>query len=321
LEPINRDLDFCAIREDEEKAKQYTYHYEIRLIRDKEGKPFTLDSSPATACLVGKLMENLLPEDDPRVTNKNVRINLLKDVVPLLLTLVESLAGVSPDLAKPVVESVLGNAFEFDFRPFFHKAVGPRNFLPAWDTPAFEGNENLRTLWLERECRQDTTLDAVSAVNYPQWSTKVTAQPYRVIDRFTCSEDTAKGRVLLPCSISGSKKVCDIDHFPAYSTTVTLGSANLDDLKNKLWNEFRISPIQADGIESDFPYVAFRDPTFNNLLYLDLYALATAGSPTFDVTRLDPSPGFSLATQETLNAAIAILSKRIGEILDLVGGL
>ena len=195
--------------------------------------------------------------------------------------------------------------------------MGPRAFLPAWDTPAIEPDENKRLLWLELECLPDTTQDVVASTRSVTFQTIANAQPYRVIDRFWCSEDTAKGRIFAQCDTMGNK-VCDIYHFPAWNTLTTAQNP-LNQLPG-LGQVFKIPQIAPDGIPGEFPYVAFRDPTFNRMLYIDLFSLAQAGSPSFDVAPIDPGPGFELADQVTLNAAIAILSTRVGEILNLIGG-
>ena len=60
-----------------------------------------------------------------------------------------------------------------------------------------------------------------------------------------------------------------------------------------------------DGLVSVFPYFAFTDPTLHGLVHVDLQALGLSGEP-----------GYSLADQTSLNAALAT---GIAPILDLVG--
>ena len=50
----------------------------------------------------------------------------------------------------------------------------------------------------------------------------------------------------------------------------------------------------ADGIASVFPYLAFSDPTWNGLVHVELEAVG-----------LSDTPGYALADQTSLNAALA----------------
>jgi hypothetical protein len=280
------------------------------------------------------MMESILRDDDPRVVHKDARVSLTKDIIPFLLSLLQGLdisglptALLNPDLVRPVLDQILGlDPFAFDFGPFFHDAVPPRDLLPAWDTPDMVTEPEKQLLWMELECLYDTSQDAIASTRSVTMQTVAATQPYRLIDRFICREDGTKNIVLQKCDTAGTLTRCDLYHFPAHNTANTSYPGSSGDLSG-LVNRFGISQIPPDrivdsnGNASDFPYIAFRNPSFNRLLWLDLYSLNLGGrsTPEFPYAlSLDNNPGFEPARLDTLNAAIAIISKRIGSLLSLL---
>jgi hypothetical protein len=338
--PIDPNVDLCAVRDsgNDELINENTFHFQVNLIyrnpNDPNAEPFYLHTTPFTGCLVSRMMDSILRDDDPRVVHKDARVSLTKDIIPFLLSLLQGLdisglptALLNPDLVRPVLDQILGvDPFAFDFGPFFHDPVSPRDLLPAWDTPGMVSEPEKQLLWMELECLYDTSQDAIASTRSVTMQTVATTQPYRLIDRLFCREDGTKNIVLQKCDTAGTLTRCDLSHFPAHNTTNSSYPGIPGDLDG-LVNTFGISQIPpdrivgSDGNASDFPYIAFRNPSFNRLLWLDLYSLNLGGGSTPEfpgALRLDNNPGFEPARLDTLNAAIAIISKRIGALLSLI---
>lgn len=338
--PIDPNVNLCDVRDssDESLIAQNTFHFQVNLIyrnpEDPSAQPFYLHTSPQTGCLVGKTMESILPDNDPRVSDKGARVSLTKDIVPFILSLLQGLeipdvptGLLTPEIVGPILRQILGeDPLQFDFGPFFHDAVAPRQLLPAWDTPAMVSDPNAQLLWLELECLYDTAQDGVASLRSVTMQTVATGQPYRLIDRFFCREDAEENVVLRRCNTAGTLTRCDIAHFPGYNTANTSypGSPGNDANLLQIFGIAQLSPdgvVDSKGEASDFPYIAFQDPSFNRVLWLDLYSLnlGDRNAPEFPgALSLDGTPGAELARQDTLNAALAMISKRIGPLLDLL---
>ncbi len=347
MEAIDPDSDLCDVRDSDDKrlVDEHTFIFEIRLgDMERDGsnaEDNELETSPETGCFVTKLMDTLLPPNDPRIEDPDARINLIEDVIPFVLGLVDS--DIVDAVGGDVVETFIGNAIEMDFGPIFHAGLGPRDFLVAWDTPSLEPNEDLRLLWMELECAFDYVNDPVVSErdeNYPAAATKVGSQkfagqqPYRVFDRLFCREEGGNFPVeLVRCEPDDSdtdtdEKLCDIPHFPGYNsnpdstklTGLTSGDAGYSAVRSSL-DTFGVGRLGRDGVEAEFPAFAFQNPSFGGMLYLDVYNLADLvfngdiPDATLDV---DSGPGFNEATQRSLNAYVALLSKQLGGLIDLI---
>ena len=338
LIPIDDEADLCAVRDsgDANAIRAHTYKFQLNFLfidDDEDGiedadaaSEKELETSPDTGCLVAKLMDMLLPPDDPRIEKPGVRINLIQDVVPVVLNLVGSSDAVDFDVAAifggDVIKSFIGDAIEFDLGPLFHSGQGVRDLLIAWDTPAMEPNPDLRLVWLELECVFDDSdpVIALRGENYPQFSAKMAAQPYRVLDRIYCREnnDDDYPVVLQDCGPEGLKH-CDLSHFPALNPDpVTPSLAGMAGVLTP-GISFGIGGLERDGVDSQFPYLPLLSPSLNGVLYLDIYSIADViyGDIPDELLAIDGGLGFKEATQLSMNAYIALLSKQLGPLLDL----
>jgi hypothetical protein len=325
-EPIDPDADLCDIRDNGTDAdlRASTFEFQIRLFTKQVGDgwekdPSVLESVPGTGCVVGKLMDSLLPPGDVRIEDPNARINLAEDVVPLLIDVLRDVTGLGNIINEDLIIGFIGNSIELDAGEFFYSGLGPRDLLPAWDTPSMVAADEPQLLWWENECSFDPLLDAVTAertTEYPEFATKATAQPYRVIDRFYCRESVDDDTVLQPCSAGADPLFCDLLHFPAENTNPA--APGLAGGSGPSLGAFGVSQIERDGLSSVLPAFAFRDPTFGGILYLDVYAFADQEDVVTDhMLAIDASVGFSPADQASLNAYLALLGSQVKEILDL----
>ncbi|RMF14948.1 MAG: hypothetical protein D6761_08675 [Candidatus Dadabacteria bacterium] len=341
LEPIDDEADLCAIRDeivanpdDTDLEDQNTFRFQLRLLfvddnEDGVEDDDALDSeelstSPEAGCFITKLMDSLLPDGDPRSEGTDGRLNLVNDIVPFALNLVDdTIANV---LAGDTVENFIGNAVELDLGPIFYSGLSPRDLLIAWDTPAMEPDADLRLIWMELECVFDTATDPVAklrASNYPAFATKMAEQPYRVYDRLFCRDGSKDTPVDIAKCGAGNKDECDIRHFPAVNsnpaTTSLAGSASV----NAPSVSFGISSLNEDGVASLFPYLPLQAPSFGGVLYLDVYSIAQVVDFDDDkipaeLTSIDGSVGFTEADQQSFNAWLALLSRQLGPLLDLI---
>lgn len=325
--PIDPDADLCDIRDNGTAAdvRDATFEFEIRLFTKKVGEgwekdPSTLESGPGTGCVVGKLMDSLLPPGDVRITDPDARINLAEDIVPLLIDVLRDATGLGNIINEDLIIGFIGNAIEIAPGAFFYSGLGPRDLLPAWDTPSMVAAGEPQLLWWEVECAFDPALDAVvgdRAADYPEFATKAAAQPYRVIDRFYCRESLPDDTVLAECSAGSDPFFCDLLHFPAENTNPALPA--LAGGSGPSLGGFGISQIERDGLSSVVPAFAFRDPTFGGVLYLDVYAFADQEGVVNDhLLAIDASVGFAPADLASLNTYLALLGSQIKEILDLL---
>lgn len=326
MEPIDPEADLCDIRDNGSSGdlRASTFNFRLRLFAERDGDGWkkahsVLESGPGTGCVVGKLMDSLLPADDVRVSDPEARINLAEDVVPLLVDVLVDATGLSI-INEDLIIGFIGNAIELDIGEFFYAGVGPRDLLPAWDTPSMVAGDEPALLWWEIECAFDPALDAITAdraVNYPEFATKATNQPYRVIDRFYCRESEDDDVVLRDCGAGDSPAACDLLHFPAENTWPA--DPSLAGGTGPSLGAFGVSQIGKDGVESVVPAFAFQDPTFGGVLYLDVYDLADReGLANDELLAIDATIGFSPADLSSLNAYLALLGGQISEILDLL---
>ncbi len=224
------------------------------------------------------------------------RINFDHDLLPLVASLGSSIAEsaglaiATPTLIKNTVRSFLGDSLEIDLYAFFavddsDLAGNLRGLLPVWEDIACNDMADcLATangFVMERECRSDAG------------SLPVAFRPASfddLLDGLTCGEGDARA---------------DTAHFAAAVTDAAV----------------TLTPIEADGIEGSFPYIAFQDASFHGVLWLDLEGLADAtGGDVADALRnVDSRSGFDRADNRTFNAWLAALSTSLDGILDLVG--
>lgn len=310
---IDRDLDTCAIRDtDEEDKAEYTFTINIVPPTEEDEVP-QLVTSAKTSCLIEKLKDSL--------DNQGVRINLRNDILPVVLTALAEgfVEGISPDLIVDVVTSIfddyVGDSLEFDFGPMFASPKGLRTFFPAWDSPEVEADEDLWLLVMESECRwsdpQDEYADEVS--HYRDNSSAFYES--RVVHRFFCREVEGMSRTITDTSNycpadqdDGARELCDTDHFYPTEGTNAAPASNAAGAAG-------VGRIARDGVHGLIPYIAFQDPSFNGLLYVDVYNKASAENKLGDV---DPDPAFSRATNATLNALLAFISSNFSDILGLI---
>lgn len=308
---IDRDLDTCAIRDTEDESKA-EYTFTINIIPPSEDDELPqLTTSAKTSCLIEKLKDSL--------DNQGVRINLRNDILPVVLTALAEgfVEGISPDLIVDVVTSIfddyVGDSLEFNFGPMFAHPKGLRTFFPAWDTPDVESDEDLWLLVMESECRWSTADEY--ADEEVTFATSAAYYPSRVTHRFFCREVEGMSRDITNTSNycpegqnDGAHQLCDTDHF--YPTEGTSPAP-----ANNPASAQGVGRIARDGVHGIIPYIAFQDPSFNGLLYVDVYNKSSAENKLGDV---DPDPAFSLATNATLNALLAFISSNFSDILGLI---
>lgn len=353
LEPIDPDADLCTIRDSDDEAliERNTYRFSINIMAEADASAdkgyvqtdSELESVPATGCLVGKIMNSLLPDDHPVNEDPEARINLIEDVLPVLDPILADPDVVGIPGLTGAIESFLGNAIELDPGAFFHGGLGPRGLLPAWDTPALlsaqgygtaQAREDGALLWMELECVFDEDSDGIAKLRssaYPEFATTYNDQPYRLFDRVYCRESEDRNndgdpdndvRLRRCDSDSGSEgDFCDIEHFPGHNPDAVTPAVEGPSSLNALVSSWGIGQIPNDGVDGRFPYIAFQSPSFNGVLYLDLYDIATQGGVSEapdELLALDPSRGFEPATQGQINAYLAEVSTRLDSILGLL---
>jgi hypothetical protein len=146
---------------------------------------------------------------------------------------------------------------ELDLGEFFANPVALRDLMPAWRQPAVAPS---------------TLNEAMAAFTEATF-----------VYEYECAD---------PLKENTKRIVCDNPVDTAHFTTPITNDATYDNL-GPYWS----GSIEADGIKNPFAYIAFRDPTFNGALYLDVANIGSAA--------LDNEVGMKVANQRTLNAAIA----------------
>jgi hypothetical protein len=264
-------------------------------------------SSEQSACLFQKLRSNLLWDDiaNPpsglreidqkqleslgRIYPARPRINFLKDMLPLVASIassaiknldlssdVQSLLGLAtPGLITNLVTDILGDSLEFDLYAFFDAGSKKR-----------AGNiRDLLPAWQRGACntKEECLIEQNIFIMELECAATVGEIPLAVTDQFLCKSGWAHA---------------DTQHFASEVTSLA---------------HFKMSPLEADGIESYLPYIALQDASFHGLLYLNLSGLAV----TFDggkqdiadnLRTLGGSSGFKAATLMNFNAFLAGLS-------------
>ena len=227
-----KDVDSCSLDPDIVTGKTI-----INIMVDENGnkKPLEMENKAGTACLLQKFHESLDYTD-----GKDVKIYLVTEILPLIISSVadsgmfdEQTASLLSQYATPdSLKSLLGDPIAFDFGGFFETAPahGLRDLLPAWDT----GDDPDKNFFvIEKECPNDV----------PGGS----SNPWYLRALTDVTSDTSFKDMIFPCD-----NPSDFAHFSFTYTGFPT-----------------ITEIPKDGIESKSLYIAFQDPSFNNLLYLN----------------------------------------------------
>ena len=228
-----KNVDVCAL-----PATTVTGKTVINIILDKDGKkkPIEMLNKAGTACVLKKIQESL-----DYTNGKDVKIYLITEILPVLI---DSIKGLLPEDTASLIEASqlntpeglknnlgLGDPIALDLGNFFENPPpkGLRGFFPAWDTSS-KWEENFFVL--EKECPNNN---------------RSADDPFYLRALTDVSKDAGIGDILFPCNNPE-----DLPHFsfsyPGFPTIIK---------------------IPADGIKSKSIYIAFQDPSFNNMLYLN----------------------------------------------------
>jgi len=149
---------------------------------------------------------------------------------------------------------------------------------------------NLKPLYVDLQAYNDDTPPVALRDLLPYWTTDRGTWNNTLITEWECLGEMADGKpdgaVGLLCAATEDEAYTDSAHFAGASYE-----------------------IQADGIPASTPYIAFQDPTFAHLLYIDLDALKL-DDPGTEEGPIVP------ANQYLLNAALDTVLSKIGGLLD-----
>ena len=278
-----KDIDVCSLPPD-----TITGISTINIIVGKDGKkePMEMQNTAGTACLFQKLQQSLDYTD-----GKDVKIYLISELLPPLLGMVLNAvpnlpSSISSLLNANVLKSLFGDPVALELGNFFAEAPrhGLRDLLPAWDTG---DNPDNNFFVIEKECPNNVPEDN------PFYLRALTNET----GKLSLDKD-ALMNILFPCS-----NPADFSHF----------SFSYPDFPT-------ISKIPADGIpNSTFTasslYIAFQDPSFNNMLFLNF-------DPSHRPPNTDSLPnqdllgyGLQKANLYNLNVFLQVLMNVISNVL------